>query len=288
MKKDANFGLKQAFKAMDDINLDGIFSDFDENDRLIMSTLVQKLKENKDFNPLSELPEKAHKMVHELAQIDKSKANDTLKLVEVARSVIKEYEELEDLNKEKEDIKDLIYNTENKIHDIITNQKTMMEKRMQDAADKETDPEKKEKLLNIITAFKDGYSFDKLLDVVKSEYFKKCYLNKKYYKRSISDFDYLIQESMKNDVSIKKVHDVLKLCKLFKITDKEIKLVCLALGVAAHNVIPSDKPQCWYLFTLANNIITLCYEADKTDETQKRRENFVWFVNEANLVVDNY
>lgn len=282
-----NFGFNDALKAMDGLNIDGIFSDFDENDRMIMSTLVQKLKDDKNYNPLPELPEKANKIVHSLADQDK-KGNDTLKLVEVARDLINEYKELEELNTEKNEIKDFIVESEEKMHDIITNQKSVMEERMIKAAEKETDPEKKKKLLDIVGAFKDGYNFDKLLEVVKTDLFKKYYSKKKYYNRATGDFDFLIQHSMKNNVNIYMVRNALKLCKLFQISDKEIQDVCLALGVAANGVIPEDKPKCWFLFTMANNIITLCYSPDKSEDVQKRRENFIRFVNEMNDIIDTF
>ena len=230
--------------------------------------LANKLKEDKSYNIVPEIPASVFSLINETI----GKDTDPEIVADAAKMIVTEIAESSELEVEREnlkkELKEIAADAAEDTDEFIANQREVMEKRLKAAAENESDPETKSKLMAISQAFTDAYTLEPLYETIKTKEYKKALHNDKYWKRYCMDFDFAIQQF--GSTKLAKITGELEKSTIVSFEDGEVKRICVALAVHAHHCDTKDKAQVWFLYNIAKNLLGLAYTTKVSkDSTEK-------------------
>lgn len=231
--------------------------------------LSVRTKNDKNFNPIPEIPEEIFKIIQEDG---KALGLNSSGIAILAREMVMSFgeeimldKELKELNKEIDHAKALP-----EFMDLYGEAlRDTYEVKIGEEAEKETDPERKAALLAVRDAFIDSYTLAPLLPIIscKEEGSRNRLIKTMYKKvnRLCDDFDFTLNKVIAKKTSIRSIINALHtIYPENEVWRDELFIACLTL--ACHNATTDDKGMMMYMYASIFNINTLAINKSKEIE----------------------
>lgn len=258
-------------EAHDHVTVNSLMTnDLNDEELLTLYSLATKIRSDKSYNVVPELPKSIYNNIVSNCKI--LGVNNPKHINAFARELVQQLAQeidLDSMTKEFQNELDAALAIPEIVDMHHEHTRDLVEVHMLKAAEEETDPVKKQQLLDIVQAFKDAYTFSRQLKLMEDDSFMLKLPKKiRRFERYCDSFDFTMSKSIVRAPI--KMKDLLKeLTYILKLSENQCKLFIVLLGETSVNITHENIPGTWFMYHSIKNIYTLARTNNNKTEFSK-------------------